>query len=74
MRSAFTILLDTNCLALAVLNHSTVADDADLKLKVAMVHEAITDFYSVRKQLENKKNQFSLHFKYLKLIFYRVWV
>lgn len=44
MRSAFTILLDTSCLALAVLNHSTVADDADLKLKVAMVHEAITDF------------------------------
>lgn len=44
MRSAFTILLDTNCLALAVLNHSTVADDADLKLKDAMVHEAITDF------------------------------
>lgn len=30
--------------ALAVLNHSTVADDGDLKLQVAMVHEAITDF------------------------------
>lgn len=42
--SEFAILLDTNCLALAVLNHSTVADDGDLKLQVAMVHEAITDF------------------------------
>lgn len=49
---------------------SADSDDGDLKMQVAVVHEAITDFQSVKKQLENKtKKQFSLHFKYLKLIF-----